>query len=83
MFEFLTDYWKYKVEREFQTIAVRQSKIERKKIVDTMIALSKVNELTPERFGFFMEILSNQEMGENDVQRYILSVSSTGRRTKK
>lgn len=44
-----------------------------------MIALASIGELTSERYGFFISLLSNQKIGENDVQRHILELSSQRR----
>ena len=34
---------------------------ENKKIFETMMSLAELGELTPERYGFFMSVVSNQK----------------------
>ena len=48
---------------------------ENKKVFETMISLAQFGELTPERYAFFMSVVSNQEKGENKVEEYILNRS--------
>lgn len=83
MSDFLTRFFESKAIFALQSKAVQQKQLENKKILDTMIALARIGELTPERYEFFMEILSNQKIGENDVQEHILSISSRRGNTKK
>ena len=40
-----------------------------------MMSLAQFGELTPERYAFFMSVVSNQEKGENKVEEYILNRS--------
>ena len=46
-----------------------------KKVFETMMSLAQFGELTPERYAFFMSVVSNQEKGENKVEEYILNRS--------
>ena len=46
---------------------------ENKKVFETMMSLAQFGELTPERYAFFMSVISNQEKGENKVEEYILN----------
>lgn len=48
---------------------------ENKKVFETMLSLAQLSELTPERYAFFMSVVSNQGIGENDVQEYIFNRS--------
>ena len=48
---------------------------ENKKVFETMISLAQFGELTPERYAFFMSVVSNQEKGENKVEEYIINRS--------
>ncbi len=48
---------------------------ENKKVFETMMSLAQWGELTPERYAFFMSVVSNQEKGENKVGEYILNRS--------
>ena len=48
---------------------------ENKKVFETMMSLAQFGELTPERYAFFMSVISNQEKGENKVEEYILNRS--------
>ena len=48
---------------------------ENKKVFETMMSLAQFGELTPERYAFFMSVVSNQEKGENKVEEYILNRS--------
>ena len=48
---------------------------ENKKVFETMMSLAQFGELTPERYAFFMSVVSNQERGANKVEEYILNRS--------
>ena len=46
---------------------------ENKKVFETMMSLAQFGELTPERYAFFMSVISNQE--KNKAEEYILNRS--------
>lgn len=48
---------------------------ENKKVLETMMSLAQFGELTPERYAFFMSVISNKEKGENKSEKYILNRS--------
>lgn len=48
---------------------------ENKKVFETMMSLAQFGELSPERYAFFMSVVSNREKGENKVEEYILNRS--------
>lgn len=48
---------------------------ENKKVLETMMSLAQFGELTPERYAFFMSVISNKEKGENKIEEYILNRS--------
>lgn len=55
---FLIRHWESKVNFELKFKAAQHRQIENKKIIDTMIALATIGELTPERYEFFLKMLS-------------------------
>lgn len=57
---FLTKRWESKAAIELQLKESQHRQIENKKILDTMITLASMGELTPERYGFFISLLSNE-----------------------
>ena len=63
-----------KAEQDLADLQAKLKQHENKKVFDTMLALAKYGELTPERYAFFMSVVSNQG-GENDVEEYILNRS--------
>lgn len=79
----LTKHWEYKANLELRIKASKNKQIENKKILDTMLTLASIGELTPERYGFFMEIISNQKIGDNNVQKHLFNLSSERRDYKK
>lgn len=66
MVNFLKKYWKTKVIKEVSARAFQHRQIENKQIIDTMISLANIEELTPERYECFIKILSNQQVGEKN-----------------
>lgn len=56
---------------------------ENQKVIETMMSLARLGELTPERYAFFMSVISNQKKGENEVEEYILNRSFKMRDRKK
>lgn len=48
---------------------------ENKKVFETMMSLAHFGELTPERYAFFLSVISNQKKGGNSVEEYIFNRS--------
>ena len=48
---------------------------ENKKVFETMMSLAQFGELTPERYAFFMSVVSNRGKVYNKVEEYILNRS--------
>lgn len=72
----LKRYWKYKACLAITEKMYQNKREENGKLLDTMIAMAGMGELTPRRFAFFMEALADYEIGEDDVQRYLLALSN-------
>lgn len=75
----LTNYWEKKAKQEILEHASLMKQHENKKVLETMLCMANIGQLTPERYAFFMAVISNQRIGENDVQEYILRRSSEKR----
>lgn len=72
----LKRYWKYKACLAITEKMYQNKQEENGKLLDTMIAMAGMGELTPRRLAFFMEALADYEIGEDDVQRYLLALSN-------
>lgn len=75
-FEGLGKHREKKAKREILEYASILKQRENKKVLDTMMSMASIGKLTPERYAFFMTVISNQRIGENDVQEYIFRRSS-------
>lgn len=67
----LSKHWIKKAEAELEEHQKSLKQQENKKIFETMLSLAAFGDLTPERYPFFLSIISNQRIGGNDVQKYI------------
>lgn len=70
-FVILTKYWEKKAKQEILEYARILKQHENKKVLETMMSMANIGQLTPERYDFFMAVISNQRIEENDVQEYI------------
>lgn len=68
-----TGKWVKKAESNLATYQKVLKQHENKKVFETMMSLAQFGELTPERYAFFMSVISNQEKGEKRVEEYILN----------
>lgn len=75
----LTKYWEKKAKQEILEHTSLMKQHENKKVLETMLCMANTGQLTPERYAFFMAVISDQRIGENDVQEYILRRSSEKR----
>lgn len=75
-FGVLTKYWEKRAKQDVLEYASILKHHENKKVLETMMSMANIGQLTPERYAFFMAVISHQGVGENDVQEYILRRSS-------
>ena len=72
----LTKHWEKRGKQDILEYAGILKQRENKKVLETMMAMASIGQLTPERDGFFMAVISDQRIGENDVHEFILRRSS-------